>query len=53
MPFDRALDIEGTRRLPGVCRLLAVVGGVTPFARRLELLEEAAGIAPSVKAVER
>ena len=52
-PFDRALDIEGTQYSPGVRRLLAVVGGETPFARGRELLAELAGIAVSVKAVER
>lgn len=53
VPFDRALDIEGTQYSPGVRRLLAVVGGETPFARGRQLLEELAGIAVSVKAVER
>jgi len=53
VPFDRALDIEGTQYSPGVRRLLAVVGGETPFARGRELLEELAGVAVSVKAVER
>lgn len=53
VPFDRALDIEGTQYSPGVRRLLAVVGGETPFARGRELLAELAGIEVSVKAVER
>ena len=53
MPLDRALDIEGTQYSPGVRRLLAVVGGETPFARGRELLAELAGIEVSVKAVER
>ena len=52
-PFDSALDIAGTQYSPGVRRLLAVVGGETPFARGRELLAELAGIAVSVKAVER
>ena len=52
-PLDRALDIEGTQYSPGVRRLLAVVGGETPFARGRALLEELAGIEVSVKAVER
>ena len=53
VPFDSALDIEGTQYSPGVRRLLAVVGGETPFARGRELLAELAGIAVSFKAVER
>ncbi len=53
LPFDRDLDIEGTQYSPGVRRLLAVVGGETPFARGRELLAELAGIAVSVKAVQR
>jgi len=53
VPFDRALDIEGTQYSPGVRRLLAVVGGETSFVRGRALLEELAGIAVSVKAVER
>ena len=53
VPFDRALDIEGTQYSPGVRRLLAVVGGETSFVRGRALLEELAGIEVSVKAVER
>ena len=52
-PLDRELDIEGTQYSPGVRRLLAVVGGETPFARGRALLEEVAGIEVSVKAVGR
>ena len=52
-PLDRELDIEGTQYSPGVRRLLAVVGGETPFARGRALLAELAGIAVSAKAVER
>ena len=52
-PFDRDLGIEGTQYSPGVRRLLAVVGGETPFARGRELLADLAGIPVSVKAVER
>ena len=53
VPLDRDLDIESTQYSPGVRRLLAVVGGETPFARGRELLAELAGIAVSVKAVQR
>ncbi len=53
VPLDHDLDIEGTQYSPGVRRLLAVVGGEMPFARGCELLAELAGIAVSVKAVQR
>ena len=39
-PLDRELDIEGTQYSPAVRRLLAVVGGETPFARGRALLED-------------
>jgi nucleotide-binding universal stress UspA family protein len=52
-PLDRELDIAGTQYSPSVRRLLAVVGGEAPFASGRALLEELAGIAVSVKAVER
>ncbi len=52
-PLDHALDIEGTQYSPSVRRLLAVVGGETPFVRARALLEELTGLQVSVKAVER
>ena len=52
-PLDRELAIEGTQYSPGVRRMLAVVGGETPFARGRALLAELAGVEVSVKAVER
>ena len=52
-PRDTELDIEGTQYSPGVRRLQALVGSVAPFARGRALLEELAGLAVSVKSVER
>ena len=52
-PRDAALDVAGTQYSPGVRRLQALVGSLVPFGRGRALLEQAAGVQVSVKAVER
>jgi hypothetical protein len=52
-PRDRELDVEGTRYSPAVRRMLAVVGSESSFDQGQEQLGLLAGIAVTVKAVER
>ena len=52
-PRDHELDVAGTQYSPGVRRLQALVGSAVPFAQGQTLLAELAGVAVSVKAVER
>lgn len=52
-PSDVALDVQGTEFSPGVRRMMALVGGESPFQVGQGQLEQLAGLKVSTKAVER
>jgi hypothetical protein len=52
-PRDRAWDVEGTECLPGVRRMMALVGAETSFDKGRGQLDWLAGIEVTAKAVER
>jgi hypothetical protein len=52
-PRDGELDVEGTQYSPAVRRMMALVGSEASFEQGREQLELLAGIAATVKAVER
>lgn len=52
-PVDAELDVEQTRKSPGVRRMLALVGHAAPFAHGHQQLKRLAGLAVTAKEVER
>src|SRR5207249_9771688 len=52
-PFDALLDIENQDLLPGVRRMLAVVGSEVPFDHGRQQMSLLAGLTVTTKAVER
>jgi hypothetical protein len=52
-PVDADLDVEQTRKSPGVRRMLALVGHAAPFAHGPQQLKRLAGLEVTAKEVER
>lgn len=52
-PVDAELDVEKTRKSPGVRRMLAVVGHQAPFAHGHQQMKLLAGLEVTAKEVER
>jgi hypothetical protein len=52
-PVDAELDVEQTRKSPGVRRMLALVGHAAPFDHGHQQLKRLAGLAVTAKEVER